>query len=146
MARGVLACVGLAIVLLPLTAPAEEAAVDEFELLQQLRQQYREGLYEEAVSTGQGILESGPSTLVRAEAHQYIGASAELLGETEMAEEQFEELLTLQPAFRIERAEFPTEVLSLFDTAGPGIEDTVDSIRRRFGDDALRRARALDHD
>lgn len=40
----------------------------------------------------------------------------------------------------------PASQLSLFDTGGPGIEDTVDSIRRRFGDDAVRRARALDHD
>lgn len=135
MARGVALLLGLAMALHPLAAPAEEAAGDTFELLQRLRQQFREGSYEEAIATGRVILEAEPSTLVRAEAHQYVGASAELLGRTEMAEEHFEELLTVLPTFQLEQSEFPTEVLTLFETIRLRYQDRI-----RLADDARRRA------
>lgn len=139
-ARGVALAFGLLLALPPSSAAAEEAEADEFDRLQELRRQFRDGDYEAAVATGRAILDDEPTPLVRAEAHQYIAASAELLGRTDVAQEHFEELLTLQPTFRLEPSEFPTEVLAMFETVRLGMEDRLRQIeeQRRRAQEAER--------
>jgi hypothetical protein len=150
MRSGVVLALCLASMLRPIAAFGEvapEASDDEFELLQQLRSLFREARYDEAVEIGGRILSGTPSTLVRAEAHQYVGASAELLGRTEEAEEHFEELLTVEPTFRMEQSEFPSEVLTLFENVRLRMQDRLRHIeeerRRAQETERLERERRL---
>jgi len=127
--RRAFSCIPLfAFIALPAIGHAQEAERDEFAMLAELRGAFESGDYENCMGLAEQILGSRPSALVRVEAHQFFGASAELLGRTEQAEEQFEELLTLQPTFRLEQAEFPTEVLNLFETVRLRIQDRLRQI------------------
>lgn len=124
-------------------AHAQEREPDDFELLQEIRRQFREGNYSAVEGLSARIFESEPSMLVRAETHQFLGASLELLGRSSDAEEQFEELLTLQPQFIMDQAEFPTEVITLFETVRLRVQDRLRQIeeRRRRAQEAERRER-----
>lgn len=128
---------------LPLAVAAQEREPDDFELLQELRNQFREGNYEAVERLAREIFETEPSMLVRAETHQYLGAAYEMLGRSEEAEEQFEELLTLQPQFMMDQAEFPTEVITLFETVRLRVQDRLRQIeeRRRRAQEQERRER-----
>jgi len=122
---------------------AEESESDPFLLLQQIRELFLEGSYEALEQRAESLLESGPSMLVRAECLQYLGASLELIGRSEEAEERFEVLLTLQPEFQMNQADFPTEVISLFESVRLRVQDRINQIeeRRRRQQDSERRRR-----
>lgn len=140
--RGALFCC-IIVVSLPGLGYAQERDPDDFELLQEIRRQFREGSYETVERLATSILESDPTILVRSETHQYLGASLELMGRSGEAEEQFEELLTLQPQFIMDQAEFPTEVITLFETVRLRVQDRIRQIeeRRRRAQEAERRDR-----
>lgn len=127
----------------PLQVLAEESESDPFGLLQQIRELFLEGNYEAVERTAERLLETGPSMLVRTECLQYLGASLELMGRSEEAEERFEVLLTLQPEFHMNQADFPTEVISLFESVRLRVQDRIDQIdeRRRRQQDRERRRR-----
>jgi tetratricopeptide (TPR) repeat protein len=137
--RGALVCF-IVIATLPGLGGAQEREPDEFEQLQEIRRQFREGSYDAVERLATTILGSDPSILIRAETHQYLGASLELLGRSVEAEEQFEELLTLQPQFIMDQAEFPTEVITLFETVRLRVQDRISQIeeRRRRAQEAER--------
>lgn len=128
----------LVMALIPTTASAEEGVLDPLDQLQEIRDTFRRGSYESVVGSTEVLLESGPSMLVRAEALQYRGASLELLGRTEEAEDAFETLVNLQPEWAINRSEFPTEVIGLFDSVRDRVEDQLNRI-----DEQRRRAQAV---
>ncbi len=129
--------------LLPVVAWAEVSTGGPLATLQQIRVVFLSGEYEDVVSLTNRLLESEPSMLIRTEGLQYLGASLELLGRTEEAEEQFEVLLTLQPLFHMNQADFPTEVVSLFESMRLLVRDRLDQIeeQRRRVQDVARRER-----
>jgi hypothetical protein len=129
--------------IVPLGARGEASPGGPLATLQQIRTTFLAGEYGEVVDLAGQLLETDPSMLVRTEALQYFGASLELLGRTEEAEEQFEVLLTLQPLFHMNQADFPTEVVSLFESVRLRVQDRLDQIegQRRRARDAERRER-----
>lgn len=118
-------------------AAAEEGELDPLDQLQGIRDTFRRGSYEAVVRAAEQLLESEPSMLVRAEALQYLGASLGLLDRTSEADDAFETLVNLQPEWAINRSEFPTEVISLFDSVRDRVEDQLSRI-----DEQRRRAQA----
>lgn len=119
------------------TAAAEQGELDPLDQLQGIRDSFRRGNYEAVVRASEQLLEGEPSILVRAEALQYLGASLGLLDRTSEANDAFETLVNLQPEWAINRSEFPTDVISLFDSVRDRVEDNLSRI-----DEQRRRAQA----
>jgi tetratricopeptide (TPR) repeat protein len=140
--RGVVCSVGAAC-LLVLTSWVEAEEVDPFARLQSIRAQFRQGNYERVERTAQALLNQEPSSLIRAECLQYLGAALALMGRSDDAEERFELLLTLQPNFHVDPAEFPTDVIRLFETVRFRVANRLDQIeqRRQQAQEAERLAR-----
>jgi hypothetical protein len=115
----------------PAAAEEESVGVESpYVFLERIETEFGEGHYEDVERMAGELLQTEASMLVRAEGLQYLGAALELLGRSGEAEEHFEELVTLQPEFRMNQA-FPSEVLRLFESVRDRVQDRIRQIEDR---------------
>lgn len=114
----------VAVTILVLAAPPAQA--QDLEAFDEARRAYERQSYERAVDRFRELLETGEPEEqgpLMVESRKYLAASYVLLGRTEAARKEFEQLLRAEPDYKLDPVAFPSEVYDVFERVRTRFEE-----------------------